>query len=58
MFYELDALEHLPERIQDLLGDRAGWEKIRERAWKTAEERHTWADRAQCLHKEILCNIG
>ena len=58
MFYELDALEELPERIQNLLEDRTCWEEIQSHAFQTAKERHTWADRAQRLHEEILCNIG
>ena len=58
MFYELDAREELPDRVRSLLGHREVWEAVQDRAWRTAGERHTWADRAERLHKEILCNIG
>ena len=58
MFYELDAREELPDRVRSLLGHREAWEAVQDRAWRTAGERHTWADRAERLHKEILCNIG
>lgn len=57
MFYELDQLQELPERIRALLGDRERWEEIRRRAFRRAVKYHTWGDRARRIHKEILCNI-
>lgn len=58
IFYGLDDLGQLAERVRTLLRDREQWERIHRHAYRTAEKRHTWADRAYRLHSEILCNIG
>ncbi len=57
IFYELDELDQLTERIHTLLADREQWEMIRQHAYNTAKKHHTWTERARCLHEEILCNI-
>lgn len=56
-FYELDDLPALPDKIRTLLSDRNHWEEMQQRAYDTAAKAHTWAHRAQCIHKEILCKI-
>lgn len=57
MFYELDDLSALPDKIRALLANRSRWEELQQNAYHTASEAHTWAHRAQCIHKEILCKI-
>ncbi len=57
LFYELDRLEQLPERIQCLLADRARWEKIQRKGYETAAGAHTWAHRARQLHEEVLSKL-
>lgn len=57
LFYELDELEKLPEKIRGILSNRQQWEKMQRHAYKTAKQRHTWAHRAKRIHEEILCKI-
>ena len=57
MFYELDELEELPDRMRALLSDREKWESIQRQAYKKAKADHTWENRANRIHKEILCKI-
>lgn len=56
-FYELDQLETLPDQVRSLLADRTRWETVQKEAYETALQKHTWADRAQRIHEEILCKI-
>lgn len=57
VFYELNELEQLPAKVENLLQNRELWEQIQGHAYRTAKNSHTWADRARFLHKEILCKI-
>lgn len=57
VFYELDDLPALPDKIRTLLSNRNHWEEMQQNAYDTAAKAHTWAHRAQCIHKEILCKI-
>lgn len=57
IFYELDDLPALPDKIRALLADRSHWEEMQQNAYHTASAAHTWAHRAQYIHKEILCKI-
>lgn len=57
IFYELDDLSALPDKIRALLADRSRWEEMQQNAYHTASAAHTWAHRAQYIHKEILCKI-
>lgn len=57
MFYELDELEQLPERMEALLADRTRWEEMQKRGYETARRSHTWAHRARRIHKEVLSKI-
>lgn len=57
IFYELDDLPALPDKIRALLADRSRWEEMQQNAYHTASAAHTWAHRAQYIHKEILCKI-
>lgn len=56
-FYELDELQRLPEQMRSLLNDREQWEYRQGQAFETAYRDHTWAERAERIHKEILCKI-
>ena len=56
-FYELDALECLPDMVQGILENRKKWEHMQKAAYETAEKSHTWERRAGVLHKEILSKI-
>lgn len=57
IFYELDDLPALPDKIRELLASRSRWEELQQNAYHTAAAAHTWAHRAQYIHKEILCKI-
>lgn len=57
MFYELNEWDVLPERVLSLLRDRDRWEDLQRQGYKTALVKHTWAERARRIHKEILCKI-
>lgn len=57
VFYELAELSSLPDKIRALLSDRGKWEKMQQRAFDTAVAAHTWAHRAERIHKEILCKL-
>lgn len=41
-FYELDALECLPDMVQGILENRKKWEHMQKAAYETAEKSHTW----------------
>lgn len=56
-FYELDALECLPDMVQGILENRKEWEHMQKVAYETAKKSHTWEHRAGALHKEILSKI-
>ena len=56
-FYELDALECLPDMVQGILENRKKWEHMQKAAYETAEKSHTWEHRAGAVHKEILSKI-
>lgn len=57
IFYELAELSSLPDKIRSLLANRDRWEEIQQRGYETAAKAHTWAHRAECIHKEILCKL-
>ena len=56
-FYELDALECLPDMVQGILENPKKWEHMQKAAYETAEKSHTWEHRAGAVHKEILSKI-
>lgn len=55
--YDLAALEELPEKVSELLGNREKWEYIVSKGYDLAANGNTWADRARFLHSEILCKM-
>jgi len=57
MIYELDELDCLADSMRDLLADRPRWEAMQKAAYQTAAKCHTWAHRAEVIHREILCKI-
>ena len=57
LFYELDRLEELPERISCLLADRPQWEILQRQGYDTAIKAHTWGHRARQIHEEVLSKI-
>lgn len=57
LFYELDELQRVPERVSNLLNNREKWEYMQREAYRTAKRSHTWEQRVRFIHKEILCKI-
>ena len=55
IYYDLSELSALPDKIRMILGDRDRWQQMQQRAYDTAAKAHTWAHRAERIHKEILC---
>ncbi len=55
--YDLANLQELPEKVKDILSHREKWEFVRQHGYETARKHHTWAERAKCIHTEILCKI-
>ena len=50
-FYSLSEIEKLPRIVKGLLDDPERMQKIAEHSYKTALEEHSWAKRAEILHK-------
>lgn len=55
-FYELDALEKLPDAVRELLSNREKWEFMQAQAYETAAASHTWEHRAKEIHEKYLIN--
>lgn len=54
IFYDLSDIEALPKRIKMLLCDSKKQEKIAQNAYTFTMHNHTWAQRAETLHKTLL----
>lgn len=55
--YNLADLSSLPKKIKDVLSNREKWERIVKSGYNNAKTSHTWAQRANRIHTEILCKI-
>lgn len=53
--YSLEHMERLPEIVSALLGDTERMQKIADEGYQMAKAGHTWAHRAEELHKLIEC---
>lgn len=54
VFYSLENLSELPDKIKEILNDTKRWKAIQKRAYEKAVDRHTWDHRAEQLHKALL----
>jgi len=54
VFYGLKQIEMLPFIVKSLMDDKMHMEMLQQNAFKYALENHTWKQRANTLHNELL----
>lgn len=54
IFYGLEELNKLPDKVKDILSDKNKWLDIQANAYKKADASDTWRERAETIHSDIL----
>lgn len=57
VFYELEHLEALPDKINSLLNHPDKMKTLSDNGYSLVQKSHTWIHRAKELHKELLCKL-
>ena len=57
VYYDLEKMEMLTDRVKVLLNDRQLWENIQRQGYKKAVEKHTWAQRADEIYSYIIAEM-